>query len=720
MALTITCKAEVFLFVILFNKLLDSLHATTNQPDVSALQNLFISLNSASTLKHWSSNGTDPCSDAWEGVTCLNQAVTEIHLSGLNLTGSLGYRLDQLTSVTILDLSNNQLSGGLPYQFPPNVQQLNLGSNNFSGSGGFPFSFMSMTNLTSLNMSNNHLSGKINDVFWHFHNLITLDLSFNIFSGELPHSFSNLTVVSVMYLQNNALSGDVDVLANLPLQDLNLENNQFTGWIPSTFNSIPDLKLTGNKFNIGPVPAPPFVVTPPTQAPDDTATNNNESSAGVLNQQSNPDGSVISPSGSSSSLSTGAVAGISIAGVLAISTVAFIIIIFCFKPQERFGNKANQQTVSSIAIQSFSTPPARVSSHTEESNLEIPMQQTTLKHQPADLNKRQNSEQLQTKSPRIIESRSSKTATTYSIADLQVATGSFSEENFLGEGTYGAVYKANIQDQTVAVKKLDTSHSTFPNAEKMTEFISSLSRLHHPNITQLVGYCLEHGQCLLVHEYFEKGTLHDILHSDYDTRTKLTWNARIKIALGAARALEYLHEVCGPPVVHKNFKSINILLDKELKPHLSDSGIAAFLQPCEGQASARMAGSSSYYAPEHAMYGVYTTKTDVYGFGVVMLELLTGRIPFDSTKPRNEKSLVRWATPQLHDIDALTSMVDTALKGQYRAKSLSRFADIISLCIQPEPEFRPMMSEVVQLLVRLMQGASLGKRRPEDADELPE
>jgi serine/threonine protein kinase len=136
-------------------------------------------------------------------------------------------------------------------------------------------------------------------------------------------------------------------------------------------------------------------------------------------------------------------------------------------------------------------------------------------------------------------------------------------------------------------------------------------------------------------------------------------------------------------MVHRNFKSANILLDDETIPHLSDCGIAAFI-PIDGerQMSAQMLGSLGYSAPEYTMSGLYTMQSDVYCFGVVLLELLTGRKPFDSTRTRSEQSLVRWATPQLHDIDALVKMVDPALKGMYPAKSLSRFADIIALCVQ--------------------------------------
>jgi serine/threonine protein kinase len=136
-------------------------------------------------------------------------------------------------------------------------------------------------------------------------------------------------------------------------------------------------------------------------------------------------------------------------------------------------------------------------------------------------------------------------------------------------------------------------------------------------------------------------------------------------------------------MVHRNFKSANILLDDEMNPHLSDCGIAAFTPlGVERQVSAQMLGSFGYSAPEYAMSGLYTMRSDVYSFGVVLLELLTGRKPLDSTRKRAEQSLVRWATPQLHDIDALTKMVDPALKGIYPAKSLSRFADIIALCVQ--------------------------------------
>ncbi|PKI52956.1 hypothetical protein CRG98_026662 [Punica granatum] len=217
-----------------------------------------------------------------------------------------------------------------------------------------------------------------------------------------------------------------------------------------------------------------------------------------------------------------------------------------------------------------------------------------------------------------------------------------------------------------------------------------------------MGYCAEHGQRLLIYEYCSNGTLQDALHPDDDLKKKLSWNTRIKMALGAARALEYLHEVCEPPIIHRNFKSANVLLDDDYAVRVSDCGLAALISSGSvSQLSGQLLSAYGYGAPEFES-GTYTIQSDVYSFGVVMLELLTGRKSYDRERSRGEQFLVRWAIPQLHDIDALSKMVDPSIEGEYTAKSLSRFADIISRCVQLEPEFRPPMSEVVQDLLDMI------------------
>uniref|UniRef100_A0A804PGU5 Protein kinase domain-containing protein n=1 Tax=Zea mays TaxID=4577 RepID=A0A804PGU5_MAIZE len=348
------------------------------------------------------------------------------------------------------------------------------------------------------------------------------------------------------------------------------------------------------------------------------------------------------------------------------------------------------------------------------SSREIPEQMddtsiATVKLPPAE---KMTPERVYGKNGSVRKTKVPITATPYTVASLQVATNSFCQDSLLGEGSLGRVYKADFPNgKVLAVKKIDSAALSLQEEDNFLEAVSSMSRLRHPNIVPLTGYCVEHGQRLLVYEYIVNGTLHDMLHFSVEISRKLTWNIRVRIALGTARALEYLHEVCMPSLVHRNLKSSNILLDEEHNPHLSDCGLAALTPNTERQVSTEVFGSFGYSAPEFAMSGIYTVKSDVYSFGVVMLELLTGRKPLDSSRERSEQSLVRWATPQLHDIDALARMVDPALNGMYPAKSLSRFADVIALCVQPEPEFRPPMSEVVQQLVRLMQRASIVRRQ---------
>lgn len=288
---------------------------------------------------------------------------------------------------------------------------------------------------------------------------------------------------------------------------------------------------------------------------------------------------------------------------------------------------------------------------------------------------------------------------TFFIASLQQYTDSFSQENLVGKGMLGTVYKAKLPNgKLLAVKKLDTATSRHQNDRDFIHLVSNIAKLQHANIIQLVGYCAEHRQWMLVYEYCENGTLHEALHLDDEINKRLSWSTRIHLALQAARALEYLHEVCQPPIVHQNFKSANILLDNELSVYVSDSGLAPLLSS-NSMAELQACG---YGGPELES-GSYTHHSDVYSFGVVMLELLTGRKSYDRSRPRGEQFLVRWAIPRLHDIDTLSRMVDPSLNGVYSSKSLSRFADIISLCIQPEPEFRPPMSEIVQNLLQMVQ-----------------
>ncbi|RDY07158.1 Protein STRUBBELIG-RECEPTOR FAMILY 8, partial [Mucuna pruriens] len=672
--------------------------ANTDSSDVQALEVMYNALNGPTQLTGWRIGGGDPCGESWKGVTCEGSAVVSIELSGLGLDGTLGYLLSDLMSLRKLDLSDNKIHDTIPYQLPPNLTSLNFARNNLSGN--LPYSISAMVSLNYLNLSNNALSMTVGDIFASLSDLGTLDLSFNNFSGDLPPSFGSLSNLSSLFLQKNQLTGTLRVLVGLPLDTLNVANNNFSGWIPQELSSIHNFIYAGNSFENGPAPLPPAFTSPP---PSGSHNSHHHSVSGSHNktqtsENENSDGH--------KGLRAGAIVGIVLGSVL-VAAIVLLALVFCIQKQK--GKKKGSRNFSG----SLPRGVINVTPQMQEQRVKSAAVVTDLKPRPAE---NVTVERIPVKSGSAKQMKSPITSTSYTVASLQSATNSFSQEFIIGEGSLGRVYKADFPNgKVMAVKKIDNSALSLQEEDNFLEAVSNMSRLRHPNIVTLAGYCAEHGQRLLVYECIGNGNLHDMLHFAEDSSKALSWNARVRIALGTARALEYLHEVCLPSVVHRNFKSANILLDEELNPHLSDCGLAALTPNTERQVSStQMVGSFGYSAPEFALSGVYTVKSDVYSFGVVMLELLTGRKPLDSSRVRSEQSLVRWATPQLHDIDALAKMVDPTLNGMYPAKSLSRFADIIALCVQPEPEFRPPMSEVVQALVRLVQRASVVKRRPSD------
>ncbi|ESW07866.1 hypothetical protein PHAVU_010G165200 [Phaseolus vulgaris] len=597
-----------------------------------------------------------------------------------------------ISNLLYSDLSNNNLKGDIPYQLPPKARHIDLSNNGFTGS--IPFSVSQMDELSQLNLGHNQLQNQLGDMFEKLTKLKLLDVSFNSLSGNLPQSLKSLKNLKKLHLQNNQFTGSINVLANLPLEELHVENNKFTGWVPEELKSINDLQTGGNSWSKGQAPPPP-PGTPPIKHP-----------------KKKKEKSVIS--------------GVAIAGInFGLLAIIIIIVALCkrksSKPSSQFTDeerRSHHRSRTPLASQELSTDPGA------SVNKEFKGGLNSLDSTSIDVKALQKSPSIGVRSSasdcvqsfndnefanRLNSRRSASIRiTTFSLADLYSATASFGSGRLLGEGSIGCVYRAKYADgKVLAVKKINPSLFEGGAPEEFSQIVSKLSKLHHPNIVELVGYCSEQEH-MLIYDYFRNGSLHGFLHLSDDFSKPLTWNTRIRIALGTARAIEYLHETCSPPLLHKNIKSSNILLDTDLNPRLSDYGLASFHQRTSQNLGA------GYNAPECTKPSAFTLKSDVYSFGVVMLELLTGRMAFDSSKPKAEQCLVRWATPLLHDINAVEKMVDPALRGLYPPKSLFRFADVIALSVQSEPEFRPPVSELVQALMRLVQRSSMTLR--EDFD----
>eukprot|EP00252_Welwitschia_mirabilis_P018259 TRINITY_DN4057_c0_g1_i3.p1 TRINITY_DN4057_c0_g1~~TRINITY_DN4057_c0_g1_i3.p1 ORF type:complete len:474 (+),score=124.14 TRINITY_DN4057_c0_g1_i3:99-1520(+) len=318
------------------------------------------------------------------------------------------------------------------------------------------------------------------------------------------------------------------------------------------------------------------------------------------------------------------------------------------------------------------------------------MNSEKLKPKPANENKKDDAPK---------EGEANIAAQTFQFKELVAATNNFRPDCFLGEGGFGRVYKGRLEStgQVVAVKQLDRN-GLQGNREFLVEVLM-LSLLHHPNLVNLIGYCADGDQRLLVYEYMPLGSLEDHLHDLPPDKEPLDWNTRMKIAAGAAKGLEYLHAKANPPVIYRDFKSSNILLDEGYHAKLSDFGLAK-LGPVgdKTHVSTRVMGTYGYCAPEYAMTGQLTVKSDVYSFGVVLLELITGRKAIDNTRPPKEQNLVNWARPLFKDRKKFAMMADPLLKGNYPMRGLYQALAVAAMCLQDEAGSRPLMGDVVTAL----------------------
>ncbi|KAK4791341.1 hypothetical protein SAY86_031754 [Trapa natans] len=293
----------------------------------------------------------------------------------------------------------------------------------------------------------------------------------------------------------------------------------------------------------------------------------------------------------------------------------------------------------------------------------------------------------------------------FTFNDLKLATRNFRPDSLLGQGGFGCVFKGWIEENgtapvkpgtglTVAVKILN--HDGLQGHREWLAEVYFLGDLVHSNLVKLIGYCIEDDQRLLVYEFMPRGSLENHL---FRRSLPLPWSARMKIAIGAARGLAFLHEEAERPVIYRDFKTSNILLDADYNAKLSDFGLAKD-GPEDGKThvSTRVMGTYGYAAPEYVMTGHLTSKSDVYSFGVVLLEMLTGQRSMDKNRPNGEHNLVEWARPHLGEKRMLFKLIDSRLEGHFSVKGAHKATQLAARCLSRDPKARPLMSEVVEAL----------------------
>ncbi|KAM0032385.1 putative protein kinase RLK-Pelle-LRR-I-1 family [Helianthus debilis subsp. tardiflorus] len=270
-------------------------------------------------------------------------------------------------------------------------------------------------------------------------------------------------------------------------------------------------------------------------------------------------------------------------------------------------------------------------------------------------------------------------------------------KTLIGEGGFGSVYRGTLPDGQEVAVKVRSATSTQGTREFNNE-LTLLSAIRHENLVPLLGFCCENDQQILVYPFMSNGSLQDRLYGEASKRRALDWPTRLSIALGSARGLSYLHTFSGRSVIHRDVKSSNILLDNSMCPKVADFGFSKYApQEGDSNASLEVRGTAGYLDPEYYSTQQLSAKSDVFSYGVVLLEIITGREPLNIHRPRNEWSLVEWAKPYIRN-SRIEELVDPSIKGGYHTEAMWRVVEVALACIEPFSAYRPSMIDIVREL----------------------
>nr|XP_043618798.1 BRASSINOSTEROID INSENSITIVE 1-associated receptor kinase 1-like [Erigeron canadensis] len=503
--------------------------------------------------------------------------------------------------------------------------------------------------VTRVDLGNANLSGQLVPQLGQLTNLQYLELYSNNITGRIPNELGNLTNLVSLDLYLNRLDGGIpDTLGKLQkLRFLRLNNNTLTGTIPiilTTITSLQVLDLSHNNLT-GDVPINgSFSLFTPISFDGNPFLK----ALPVAPQAPTPPSSQSPSVGNSA---TGAIAGGVAAGAALLFAGPAIALAWWRrrKPQDHF----------------FDVP--------AEEDPEVHLGQ--LKR--------------------------------FSLRELQVATDNFSNRHILGRGGFGKVYKGRLADGTlVAVKRLKEERTQGGELQFQTE-VEMISMAVHRNLLRLRGFCMTPTERLLVYPYMANGSVASCLRERPDTQEPLDWPIRKRIALGSARGLAYLHDHCDPKIIHRDVKAANILLDEEFEAVVGDFGLAKLMDYKDTHVTTAVRGTIGHIAPEYLSTGKSSEKTDVFGYGVMLLELITGQRAFDLARLANDDDvmLLDWVKGLLRE-KKLETLVDADLQGNYIDDEVEQLIQVALLCTQGTPLERPKMSEVV----RMLEGDGLAER----------
>nr|XP_024395386.1 probable LRR receptor-like serine/threonine-protein kinase At1g34110 isoform X4 [Physcomitrium patens] len=623
--------------------------------EIASLQALFAAWNKSNPpadLEGWSSTRQRPCEpDAiWRGVTC-----TEVPNSETNTKGPSRYIIG-------LTLSEAHINGTLPDVFGwPNLS--GIGFLTLTGNpeltGPLPPSINS-TWLNTLDLHDNGFNGSIPNINFSYY-LEKLDLSGNRITGEYPsHQLQNASSLLSLNIGGNKFFGNIPENATRSmkrLQKLNISYNNFTGKFPNfrNWSNLQYLDISSNHFQ-GPLP--------------------NFST--------------------SSNLEYVYLGGNNFSGTLT-----------------NFFDHFNVSKVKIVNVSdnnlSGSLPFNFISSNVS-SIQELLQDNPYCNGNDYDDARRCYCKQDCSITPKFDEFDVKPTI--YSYNELKAATRDFHIENKLGEGGYGAVYKGVLSNgNVVAIKQLFVK--TKQSIDDFSNEIVLITGMKHRNLVNLKGCCLRENSKILVYEYVDNYDVDQILLGPH--RQEVPWLLRLKICMGVAHGLHYLHALAHPRVIHRDIKASNILLDKNLEPKIADFGLVLLFPDKETHImTIHVAGTKGYLAPEYASLGQLSDKVDVFSFGVLCLEIISGRRNIDESLPQDQVFLTQWAW-KLHQSNKLIELVDQTLHlSDGELQDVLRIIKIALLCIQNDCERRPTMERVVYLFQGDTQSEVVVLNRSED------
>ncbi|KAH8970998.1 hypothetical protein BDL97_02G119700 [Sphagnum fallax] len=604
------------------------------------------------------------------------------HFSG-KLPDFSGLFYTPIISSFTLDLSNNQFSGIIPpsiWNISTNLTFLNLSGNNFSGN--LPPVTNPQSLLETLSMSKNQLNGELPDLS-SFPQLKTLDLSYNQFNGSISRSvWSNISKLNVLNLSNNKLYGTLPPMKDLQycpnsLKSLNLGGNNLTGLFPSNlFNCsfmLQEVNFDNNNFN---------------GVLDLQINLTKHLVSGKLISMVNNNIIQLNPSWESGIYSPVLLGGNPCCSIVASKNPT---------PYQQLNCRYNSSTIQIVVYQSYNS---------HELHKKLAWILSTILPSFVLLSGiifiiiywKYHKNMLAFREIQKEFAKQQVQPILYSYNVLKVATKDFHPSNKLGEGGFGAVYKGILLDGTnVAVKLLNKSH------QGVSEFLNEIvlmTGVSHKNLVKVKGCSLRATLRLIVFEYVENNNLAEALWGQQIKNVLfLDWTMRFNICVGIAHGLLHLHEYLQPHIIHRDIKGANILLDKDLNPKIADFGLARlFPEDISHLSTAHIAGTMGYLSPEYATLGQLSEKVDVFSYGVLLLEIVSGRKNIDLSLEPNKIYLLQWAC-SLHEQDRLTDLIDQRLNINVSNDEAQRIINVALLCVQTSATRRPSMARVLAMLL---------------------